>query len=62
MTAGAVLQAYKDGVSLDKQIKTWDMKKLSDGFDFEKWNLTNYKKSMYPHLQILLTFEPLPAI
>ena len=38
-------QAYKDGVSLDKQIKTWDMKKLSEGFDFEKWNLTNYKKS-----------------
>lgn len=38
-------QAYKDGVSLDKQIKTWDMKELSKGFDFKKWNLVTYKNN-----------------
>lgn len=37
-------QAYQDGTHIDKQIKSWDMKKLSEGFDFEKWNLVNYKK------------------
>ena len=37
-------QAYQDGTTLDKQIKSWDMKNLSEGFDFEKWNLVNYKK------------------
>ena len=37
-------QAYQDGTTIDKQIKSWDMKKLSEGFDFEKWNLVNYKQ------------------
>ena len=37
-------QAYADGTHIDKQIKSWDMKKLSEGFDFEKWNLVNYKQ------------------
>ena len=34
----------KDGFDLNKQVKSWDMKALSQGFDFEKYSVFTYAK------------------
>ena len=34
----------KDGFDLNKQVKSWDMKALSRGFDFEKYSVFTYAK------------------
>lgn len=37
-------QEIKDGMSLEKKIKSWDMQSLSEGFDFKKYNIFNFSK------------------
>lgn len=37
-------QEIKDGMSLEKKIKSWDMQSLSEGFDFQKYNIFNFSK------------------
>ncbi len=37
-------ELLKDGFDLGKQVKSWDMKALSQGFDFEKYNVFTYAK------------------
>ena len=37
-------QEIRDGMSLEKKIKSWDMQSLSEGFDFEKHNIFNFSK------------------
>lgn len=37
-------ELLKDGFDLAKQVKSWDMQALSNGFDFEKYNVLTYAK------------------
>ena len=37
-------ELLKDGFDLGKQVKSWDMKALSQGFDFEKYIVLTYAK------------------
>ena len=37
-------ELLKDGFDLRKQVKSWDMKTLSQGFDFEKYSVFTYAK------------------
>lgn len=37
-------QEIKDGMSLEKKIKFWDMQSLSESFDFQKYNIFNFSK------------------
>ena len=37
-------ELLKDGFDLNKQVKSWDMKALIQGFDFEKYNVFTYAK------------------
>lgn len=37
-------ELLKDGFDLGKQVKSWDMKTLSQGFDFEKYSVFTYAK------------------
>ena len=37
-------ELLKDGFDLGKQVKSWDMKALSQGFDFEKYSVFTYAK------------------
>ena len=37
-------ELLKDGYGLEKQVKSWDMKTLSQGFDFEKYSIFTYAK------------------
>ena len=37
-------ELLKDGFDLNKQVKSWDMKTLSRGFDFEKYDVFTYAK------------------
>lgn len=37
-------QEIKDAMSLEKKIKSLDMQSLSEGFDFQKYNIFNFSK------------------
>ena len=37
-------ELLKDGFDLNKQVQSWDMKALSRGFDFEKYDVFTYAK------------------
>ena len=39
-------EAYREGKSLDKKIIDWNMKKLSEDFDFSKWSLYELAKRL----------------